>query len=69
MATVANPRGVPRNEADDAGHRSGFPELDGQTLKHRRVVRLKFTPPLGRRFMLDITLTRLHGAERMEWKR
>ena len=23
-----------------------FPDLDSQTLKHRRVVRLKFSPPL-----------------------
>jgi hypothetical protein len=35
-----------------------FPDLDSQTLKHRRVVRLKFTPPLDWRSTLDATLTR-----------
>ena len=28
--------------------RAAFPDLDSQTLKHCRVVRLKFTPPLTR---------------------
>ena len=30
-----------------------FPDLDSQTLKHRRVVCLKFTPPLDWRSTLD----------------
>lgn len=55
--------GVSRKEVDDIWHGPGvssqaFPELDGQTLKHCRVVRLKFTPPLDWRCMLDATPTR-----------
>ena len=46
-----------------------FPDLDSQTLKHRRVVCLKFTPPLDWRSTLDATPTRFHGAGRVEWKR
>jgi hypothetical protein len=42
-----------------------FAEFDGEILKHRRVVRLKFTPPLDWR----ATLIRFHGAGRVEWKR
>ena len=36
-----------------------LPDLDSQTLKHRRVVRLKFYPPLNWRSALDAALTRL----------
>jgi hypothetical protein len=43
-----------------------FPDLDSQTLKHRRVVCLKFTPPLDWRSTLDATPTRFG---RVEWKR
>ena len=46
-----------------------LPDLDSQTLNHRRVVRLKFTPPLDWRSTLDATLIRFHGAGRVEWKR
>ena len=41
---------------------------DSRTLKHRRVVRLKFTPPLDWRSTLNAALTRFHGAGRVEWK-
>ena len=40
------------------GDLPSFPDLDCETLKHRRVVRLKFTPPLDWRSMLNATLTR-----------
>ena len=46
-----------------------FPDLDSQTLKHRRVVCLKFNPPLDWRSTLDATPSRFHGAGRVEWKR
>jgi hypothetical protein len=36
-----------------------FPALDSQTPKRRRVVRLKFTPPVDWRSTLKATLTRL----------
>ena len=45
--------------------RAAFPDLDSQTLKHCRVVRLKFTPPLNSRSTLEATPTRFHGAG--EW--
>ena len=38
-----------------------FPDLDSQTLKHRRLVRLKFTPLLDCQ-TLKATLTRFYGA-------
>jgi hypothetical protein len=44
-----------------------FPDLDSQTLKHRRLVRLKFTPLLDCQ-TLNATLTRFYGAGRVEWK-
>jgi hypothetical protein len=40
-----------------------LPDLESQTLKHRRVLCLKFTPPLDFRSTLDATPTRFHGAE------
>jgi hypothetical protein len=49
--------------------RPGFPDLDSQPLKHRRVVHLKFTPPLDWRSTLDTTLIRFHRAGQVEWKR
>jgi hypothetical protein len=45
-----------------------FPDLDSQTLKHRRLVRLKFTPPLDWRSTLNAALTSFHSAGRVEWK-
>jgi hypothetical protein len=46
-----------------------FLDLDSQILKQRRVVRLKFISPLDWRSTLDATVTRFHGAGRVEWKR
>jgi hypothetical protein len=45
-----------------------FPELGNQTLKHRRLVRLKLTLLLDWRSTLDATLNRFHGTGRVEWK-
>jgi hypothetical protein len=45
-----------------------FPDLDSQTLKHPRLVRLKFTPLLDWRSTLNAALTRFHGVGRVEWK-
>ena len=42
-----------------------FPDLGSKRLKHRRVVCLKFTPPLDWRSTLDATPTRFHGLG--EW--
>ena len=45
-----------------------FPDLDSRTLKHHRVVRLKFTPLLDWRSTLNAALTRFRSAGRVEWK-
>jgi|tagenome__1003787_1003787.scaffolds.fasta_scaffold20881803_2 hypothetical protein len=64
---------VPRKEADVVWHGRAifpaFPDLHSQTPNHRRVVRLKFAPPLAWPSTLIATLIRFHGAGRVEWKR